>query len=156
MQAKMSSKKYASPLRFNISASNQLISLLFLLHFISLILLFFLPLPIFFLIVSGIFFIVSGIYTIKFHGLKNLPTSIVSVVWADDAEWLLFDKRGKKTRANLDGNSFIHPWCTVLVFKQKKHFFSKNLILISDNIDKDDFRRLRVRLKITNFSVESN
>ncbi len=152
----MSSKKYASPLRLEIGVSIQLTIFLFILHSVSFILLFFLPLPLFFLIASAVFIILSGIYTILFYGLKKMSSSIIGAVWADGDEWILFDKRGNEYNVVLDGNSFIHPWCSVLVFKQKKHIFSKNLILLSDNIDKNDFRRLRVRLKITNLEAEAN
>ncbi len=150
----MSSKKYAAPLHLSVSSSRSLLVLLCSLHFFSFVLLFFLPIPLVYLIAGLVFVLVSACYSLFYHVTKALPSSVIGLIWDIEDEWFLLQRNGDKKLVTLDGNSFIHPLIAILNFKQKGRFLTRSVILLSDNIGKNTFRRLRVRLKVTNLSRE--
>ena len=152
----MSSKKYAAPLLLEVSSSRFLLILLFSLHLLSLVLLLLMPLSIFFVISGALVILTSTVYTILYHAFKNLPSSITDLIWDIEDEWFLFQKDGSKIAVALDGNSFVHPWFAVLNFQQENKLFSRSVVLLSDNVNKNDFRRLRVRLKVTSMNADLN
>jgi len=96
-----------------------------------------------------VFILLSEIYTIMYHANKALPKSIVGLIWDIEDEWFILQKNGEKLLVTLDGDSFINPLFSILNFKQKGRFFSRSVVLFPDNINQNDFRRLRVRLKET-------
>ncbi len=146
----MSSKKYASPLHLEIKPSRFLFYFLIALHLFAFILLWFLPLFIAWQVLISIFIIVGGIYSVKSYATKQLPSSVVGLVWDADEQWFIQTQEGKTQPVILNGNSYVHPKFTLLNFKQENKWFSKAVILLWDNVDENSFRRLRVRLKITN------
>jgi len=150
----MSSKKYAAPLHLEVSSSRLLLILLTGLHLLVIVLLFLMPLSLGLSAVSMVFVLFSAACTVLYHAKKSLASSIVGLIWDIEDEWFLLQKNGEKILVALDGNSFVHPWFAVLNFRQKNKYLSRSVILLSDNIDKNDFRRLRVRLKVTNFKAE--
>ena len=150
----MSSKKYAAPLRLEITASKIITSLLLFLHSVSLGLLFLLPLSLWLASVVSVLIVISGIYTIAGYGLKKSSSSIVGLLWDNNDEWFVTKKDEKVMPVSFLPNSFIHPWITILNFKQSGKLFSESIILVSDNVSREDFRRLRVRLKVTGFQQE--
>ncbi|MDH5258045.1 MAG: hypothetical protein OEX07_08545 [Gammaproteobacteria bacterium] len=145
----MSSKKFAAPLHLDVGSSRLLLILLFCLHGFSLVLLFLMPLNLLLLMMSTILILTSGVYSILYQAKKRLPSSVTALIWDIVDDWYVLDKQGNKTAAVLDGNSFVHPWITILNFKLENHRFSRSVILLKDNINSNDARRLRVRLKVT-------
>ena len=150
----MSSRKYAAPLRLEITTSKKIIALLIFLHGASLGILFLLPLNSWLIAVVSVLIVVSGIYTIADHGLKILSSSFVELLWDNNDEWFITLKDETKIAVTFLPNSFIHPWITILNFKQSGKLFSRSIILVSDNVSREDFRRLRVRLKVTSLQGE--
>jgi len=147
----MSSKKYAAPLRLEIGSSKKLLVLLVILHGLSFAVLFVLNLHIAILLSLGIGVISSAYYSISYHALKNLPSSIIGIVVLADGRWLLQLKSGQEIEAKIDGNSYVQPFCTILVFQCEDRFLSRSVVLLRDNVEKEDYRRLRVQLKVANF-----
>jgi len=145
----MSSKKYAAPLHLEIGSSRLLLMLLFFLHVFAFALLFLMPFHPLLLAACTVFIIASGIYTIGYHAKKKRPSSITGLIWDIVDDWYTLDKQGNKTQVILDGNSYVHSWIAILNFKQQDRWLSKSVILLRDNINQNDFRRLRVRLKVT-------
>jgi len=152
----MSSKKYAAPLQIEVRSSRLLLMLFSCLHLVSFLLLFLMPLPIELTLFCVIFIVISGIYVVVFHALKHSSASIVGLVWDRNDDWLVLDKSGKQWEVVLDGNSFVHPWFSILNFKQENKWLSQSVMLLSDNVDKNDYRRLRVRLRVTRNNPDSS
>ena len=150
----MSSKKYAAPLHLEITPSRYLLILFFSLHFISFVLLFFIPIDSILLVVLSVLILLSAVHVFMHHVNKMRPTSIVGLIWDIEDDWFLLQRNGGKKLVELDGNSFIHPFFAILNFKQEGRLFSRSVILLKDNINQNDFRRLRVRLKVTNLYGE--
>lgn len=146
----MSSKKYASPLHLEIKPSRFLFYFLVALHFFAFILLWLLPLFLIWQILISIFIIASGNYSVKMHATKQLPSSVIGLIWDVGDQWFVQTREGKTQPVILHGNSYVHPKFTLLNFKQENKWFAKAVILLWDNVDENSFRRLRVRLKITN------
>ncbi len=151
----MSSKKYAAPLHLDILPSRYLLILLFCLHFFSFVLLFFMPIPTIYLFFSIALILLSAIYTLMYQA-NILPKSIVGLIWDIDDDWFILQKNGEKKSATLDGNSFIHPFFSILNFKQDGRVLTRSVILLKDNINQNVFRRLRVRLKVTGVHKETD
>ena len=97
--------------------------------------------------------------------MQKSVNTIVSLVWDTNNEWILTTKGGDSICAELMQDSYINPLMTILIFKcrpveaprnpgkflglrklhpRKQH----NVVLLKDNINENDFRRLRVRLKV--------
>ncbi len=74
---------------------------------------------------------------------RNIQTELQ---WKPDGQWLL---RHQLTtyQVRLSTDSLITPWLTILNFKSNdgRKF---TVTIVKDNINKEDFRRLRVRLKV--------
>lgn len=156
MESIVSSKKFAAPLHIDISTSRILFVLLLVLHISAILILSVFPFPSYILFSIGFFIFVSALYQIGLHALNMAPKSIVALVWDADDDWFVTLKNGQQFQATLCGDSFINPFCTVLRFKIDNQLFSKSVLLFSDNVNVAVFRRLRVRIKVTNFNEESH
>jgi len=69
------------------------------------------------------------------------------VEWGADDGWTLVERRGGRVSAELVGRSFVAPWMTLLSFSCQSGF-RRHVILLDDNSDADQVRRLRVRLRL--------
>ncbi len=91
--------------------------------------------------------LVSGIRSWRVHGLLRGDRAVRRVEWGPDGEWTLFGPDGDRRSALLQSNGIVLPWITLLNFSlgglRRRH-----LILLKDNCDPNQVRRLRVRLKL--------
>ena len=161
----MSSKKYAAPLRLEIKSSKILLFFLLGIHLVALILVYFLEFTLFLSISVSTFIILSAYFVINKYALLNSSKAIVKLIWDANNEWILETKNGKTIQAELKRDSYIHSFMTILIFSRspdeakrnpgetpglrKLHpGYKYNVILLKDNLDENDFRRLRVRLRV--------
>ena len=153
----MSQVKYASPLRFNILPSHLLITVMLLLHSGALAMLAICELHWMIKIVVATLLIISIYLVLHVQGCRVTPSPvkkvfprIESVVWDNDDRWMLATENGKSLIATLCSASFVHPWITIINLKvEDAPWYSRyrNLILVPDNINAENFRRLRIRLR---------
>jgi len=71
-------------------------------------------------------------------------------VWMDDGNWVLFNADGDESGAQLRSGCFVHPLLTIINLRLvDAPWYSRHrvIILTADNIDAENFRRLRVRLR---------
>lgn len=61
--------------------------------------------------------------------------------------WQLETAEGERFLARLAGESICTPWLVVLNFRQPKQWFATSVVIPRDAMDADSFRRLRVRLR---------
>ena len=161
----MSSKKYATPLRLEIKPSKILLLFLLGIHLVALILIYFLEFTLFLSISFYTFIILSAYFVINKYALLNSSKAIVKLIWDTNNEWILEAKNGETIQAELKQDSYIHPFISILIFNCRqdgvqanagkftgfyklKLGFTCNVILLKDNVNENDFRRLRVRLKV--------
>lgn len=153
----MSNKNYASPLRLEIKNSRWLIAAVSLMHFGALVMLLVSVLPallnillIIMVFFSWLAFVSVNSQKLFFQPYRNLFPPLKNAVWKHDGLWELEVADGTQLQAELSGNSFIHPWLTIVNLKliqQPWYRRHRSLIFLPDNTDAESFRRLRVRLR---------
>ncbi len=79
--------------------------------------------------------------------LLSADEAVVSVEWGSNGAWALIERQGRRTEAQLMERSFAAPWLTLLSFSCQTGV-RRYVILLSDNSDTDQVRRLRVRLRL--------
>lgn len=151
----MSSKKYAARLQLDLYPSKTLLAVLLLLHSIAIIALLMLPFPVWLILLLSALVIVYGAHLITTHALRNSKKSIRKIIWDANDDWLISTRIAENVKMTLQRDSFIHPMLTVLRFKQSGKFFPVSAILLKDNINENEFRRLRVRLTLSRNNEES-
>ena len=102
-------------------------------------------------IILTITIVVSTVYTLYCHTLRLLPWSIVSIKINSKGEMQWLRKDGKSLEIHLQANSTVTPYLTVLngrlvgaSFKNK--IFNQRIVILSDAVDADIYRKLRVYL----------
>ncbi len=75
-----------------------------------------------------------------------LGRAITTAILRTDDSWLVSFGGQELVKAELLAGCLVQPWLTVLQFRIPDRR-RRSLILLQDNVDKDTFRRLRVRLK---------
>ena len=157
----MSLNGYANPLHLDLSPSLLSAVVLIVLHLLAMVCIFLLPFPVFYLLATGLL-LVHSLWQTLLNVLLIHKSAITSLVWKNDNDWLVNLRSGELVYANLLSSSYVHPDMTVLNFRLQRQnkmvsgflseivsrYQSKSVVLLTDNIDKDSFRRLRVRLKI--------
>lgn len=153
----MSSQQYASPLRLKIQASRVLDGTALILHVgaIAFALVSDVSLSVQLALVCAVlcsllvFMSVQG-YVAEIKPFVNLFPRFDEVVWGDNENWLLIDKKGEEQRAELLTSSFVHPKLTVVNLKilgKPWYCRYRSFVFLPDNIDAETFRRLRIRLR---------
>lgn len=104
-----------------------------------------LPLPLPLLIPCELLLLANAARTWQRHHALN--GNRVAVRLDSSGEWY-WQEHGKETPVALLDDSFLSPLLTILNFKTEERWAPvRSLLLTGDNIDRELFRRLRVRLK---------
>ena len=81
------------------------------------------------------------------HVSLTHPAAIHQLRWGDGNDWQLTRQDGTTVHTSLQPRVFIHPRLVILRFRQSWwHSFS--VVLTTDRLDPEIFRKLRVRLLI--------
>lgn len=154
----MSQLQYASPLKITITPSMTLLAVVSALHFGAAMIVAFSSLP--FIVIKILlatvivcsflrFLVIVGM--VRPRGwLEAVFPMLDFVVWRHDDKWILHTTGGEELVAEITGNSFVHPWLTVVKLKiEGKPWYCRYraLVFLADNIDREIFRRLRIRLR---------
>ena len=67
--------------------------------------------------------------------------------WGEERHCLLALRSGNQQQKELCKQVFLMPWLVILYFN-KSGFGKTSLLLLPDMVDRDTFRRLRVRLQL--------
>lgn len=89
----------------------------------------------------------SWIRNWSMHVALTGRSAVARVEWRADDTWTLIEKQGRQTSARLVERNFVAPWMTLLSFSGQTGF-RRHVILLGDNSDADQLRRLRVRLRL--------
>ena len=83
----------------------------------------------------------------RMHVSLTHPSAIHHLCWGDGNDWQLVRQDGTTLHTSLQPRVFIHPGLVILRFRQPWwHLFS--IVLTTDRLAPEIFRRLRVRLLI--------
>lgn len=139
----MSSPAYAAPLRLDLRRSRRLALYLAAAHAGALAFIPFLPLG----NVTGALLAILVLLCLARSGsarvLMRGDGDVVALVWERDGEWRLVERGGRTRVCRLRPDSYVHPWLTVLNFAGERRC---SVVLLPDSLDRDTYRRLRVRL----------
>ena len=142
------SHTYVTPLKLEIKPSLfflQIHALIYLLAAISI-----LMLPWLFMVQCGclVVLIYVGQKSYRKHNQSRL------LIWKQANDWLI-SASGIMQPMQLQASSFISLWLAILNFKSENRT-GVSLILFSDAVDKQQFRQLRVRLKVEGYQSVSH
>jgi hypothetical protein len=141
------SGKYATPLSLEPRRSRQLGVLVAVVHGGALLVLPFtgLPQPVMAAIALG----VAGSFLRAWRTQVSLtgPAAIRRLRWGEGNDWELTRQDGTTLHTSLQPRVFIHPRLVILRFR-KSPWRTDSVVLTSDRLDPDLFRKLRVRLLI--------
>ena len=76
------------------------------------------------------------------------PHNVIIAARVTDRETAtLLARDGTRREAKILDTSYVSPWLTVLNVRATGRWWPQHLIIVSDNIDRNDWRRLRVVLR---------
>ncbi len=142
----MSSKGYATPLRFEVGA-NHLLQRLYLGMTVSAVIVFLLlPLPVLINVlgVCLLLFLVHRVWENRAE-LGGMP---VQLVWDGEQRWWWRSEDGED-EIELLGDSYLVPGLVVLAFRIVGSRASRAVVLTPEAIGEEIFRRIQVRFQIT-------
>ncbi len=143
----MSSTRSEPPLHIEPRSSRQLAVALLLLHGAAMVAVVNLVMPIWGLAALAGSVIVSLYYTINTHVLGRGQSSVCALLWDAEGDWTVTSCRGQQWAARLMPGSYVHPRLMVLNFALEGSGH-RSVVLLSDSLDRNTFRRLLVRLRL--------
>ena len=139
----MSSPGYAAPLRLELRPSRRLALYLGVTHAGALALLPLLPVAPLTGALLAALVMLSLAREFPARVLMRGERAVVALVWTREGDWHLLERGGRTRVCRLRPGSFRHPLLTVLGFSGGRRC---SVVLLPDSLDRDSFRRLRVRL----------
>jgi hypothetical protein len=125
--------------------SRQLAAGLLLLHGLALLLTVLLPLHWVFKVML-IFLIAGSLFHYRRRRLVQPGDRVVTAIeCSGEGEWILCDALGASEPATLCGSSYIHPRLIILNFRTAAGA-RRSLCLTSDKVEREQLRRLRIKL----------
>lgn len=89
----------------------------------------------------------SLVYFMARDALLHAPQSIVALELRDSGSVSLQTRRGEWIEGDVLGSSYVSPFLTVINFRPLGQRGARHVILLSDNLDPRDSRRLRMWLR---------
>jgi hypothetical protein len=133
--------------RIVVMPSVMLATALSVLHIAAAGLLWLMPLPV---LGKSLFTVVvafSFIYYMARDASLHAPHSIVALEIRDGGAMSVQTRRGEWLDAELLGSSYVSPRLTIVGFRFQESRATRRVILVPDNVDSGDFRRLRASLR---------
>ena len=142
----MSHAAYASPLVLEPGVSRLLKIYLLVIHTMALsVVIAPLNLPLVLRLGIGLVIVLSFIWQWR-HIRKKYPTRIHRLVWEVDDDWTLWCNDSTELVGQLRPDSYESTWLVILRL-QLQPGGRRTLVLLPDMLDRQSFRRLRVRLR---------
>lgn len=144
----MGGNAFTQPIRIRLRPSRQLFGVFCISHAGAVFLLFSTGLPqlvqfVLIIVVSGHFY-----QMLRLHIHFSVMDQPHEILLDSQRRWWLTNREGESELAELHADPLIYPWLVALRFKTgaKKHW---NVLLVKDNTNADNHRRLRVHLQHT-------
>jgi toxin CptA len=91
--------------------------------------------------------VASLLFFLNQVALLTLPEAVIAVEIHEEGTMALQTRRGEWHECKLSGDSFVSDWLTILVLAQEHRRRARHVVVMPDNVDAGDFRRLRVWLR---------
>ena len=86
-------------------------------------------------------------YTLFRWALQRHDKSVTALLWDDLGEWKLFFRSGEEV-VRLEPDTLVSSWLVVLNFSATAAAGHYSAVILPDSLDRESFRRLRVRLRL--------
>ena len=137
--------KFEQPLRVDLGASPRLLRVGAALHGMALAFCLWAPLPLLPTITVSAALVVHFLYVCCFHVYPCHPLAIASLSWDAARGWRIGRRQGSWQAATVVAPVFISHRLVAVRFRTGA-LRARRVVLVSDRLDRDDFRRLRARL----------
>lgn len=134
-------------LKLSIGRSGYLAGLLLLAHAGAMALLWPLAMPAWGKAVVILAMIASLVFFLAHVALLRTPEAVVAIEIKEGGEIVIQTRRGEWRACRLSSGSYVSPWLTILVLAQDNRRSAHYVVITPDNVDAEDFRRLRVWLR---------
>lgn len=139
----MSSRQYAVPLRIKLQPSLLLSTFIISSHMLTFGVLWFLPVQVGWILLLSTVLTASAYHSLKNHCFER--HRIHEIIYDRDGDWKLFIGNEREVYADLQADSYRHPFLSILNFKTEDNE-KYSVVLLPDNVDRNIFRELRVLL----------
>jgi toxin CptA len=133
--------------RIAVAPSVMLASVLSALHLAAAGLLWIVPLPVLGKLLFTGAVAISLIYYMARDASLHASHSIVALEIRDGGSVLLQTRRGDWLEGELLDSSYVSPRLTIINFRPRGRWAMRRVVLMPDNVDSEDFRYLRTRLR---------
>ncbi len=134
-------------LTFPIGRSAYALWLLLLAHGAAIAVLWVLPLALWIKALIAVAVVASAASLTRRVALLATQDAVVAVEITEDARLAVKTRRGDWRACRLSGSSYVSPWLTILVLAEDNRLSARYVVITPDNVDAEDFRRLRVWLR---------
>ena len=153
----MSSQKYASPLRLKIFPSRILLTVVGLLHLGAIAVLLSASLPLWVALTGSLLVTLSLLIGWSRAGwitgrmsLETIWPKFSEAVWDEVDQWQLIDNHQQTYTAQLVPSTYVSARLVVINLRVENSAWycrHRAIVLMPDNIERENFRRLRIRLR---------
>ncbi len=91
--------------------------------------------------------LIGFIRTWRLMAQRRHPHAVRTLRWGEKQQCLLGLHSGREQSLDLCEQAFVTPWMVILHFN-KQHYRKRSLVLLPDMVERELFRKLRVRLKL--------
>jgi toxin CptA len=134
-------------LRIAIGPSPILAAVLAVAHFAALAVTLIVTLPVWARLLISTMIIASGAWSILSAALQRSRSAIVELEAGEGGRISCRTRDGPWREGQVLASSFISPWLTVLNLRISGAGWARHLVILTDNVEKEAFRRLRVLLR---------
>ena len=89
----------------------------------------------------------SFLYSMMHMALLKTANSIVVVEIKGQGVSSFQRRRGDWQDCRISGSSYVSSWLTILVLLEENRWTARCVVIVPDNVDADEFRRLRILLR---------
>jgi toxin CptA len=134
-----------TPLVIVLKPSRMLAVILLIAHAVSGVLIMILPLALWLKLVGIAIIVLASFYYVRRYALLRTPTAVRELRMLSDGRLEIFQSDWQS--AKLVGEQFIHPMLTIIRCRTETDRWPVSIVILSDMLDAESFRALRVRLK---------
>lgn len=118
--------------------------------------LWFVPIPLLGKALFSLAIAISLVYFMARDAARHAPGSIVALELGEQGEIACQTRSGAWLHCDLLGSSYVSPGMTVVNLRPRGRGGYRRVILVPDNVDANDFRRLRTWLRWRTETVNSD
>jgi len=89
----------------------------------------------------------SLLHSLMHVALLKTANAVIAVELKDKGAVFFRTRRGDWRDGTLSGSSYVSSWLTILVLVEEGRRNARCVVIVPDNVDADEFRRLRVKLR---------